>query len=125
MDIFGIGTRILNSIHEHARMARGTGRSHVLSDMVQEGDAIIFSTVEQAEQFKKLQRTRNRTTDYLPVISPPTRGLHALQDRLAGRKCSRVFYDHMWLEEFYALEMAVTVRRTIGLAKAYSKEELA
>lgn len=107
MDIFGIGTRILNSIHEHARLARGTGRSYVLSDMVQPGDGIVFASRQDGIDFANLQLKRGRTTFYHAYIVSPAVGVNT-HDRRTWKShgCKRVFFDHEWLEQYYASRMS-------------------
>lgn len=123
MDIFGIGVRILNSIHENARLAIGSGRSYVLSDVVQDGDAVVFSSSECAAEFMALQETRNRAKKIKIYIVPVISGLAGLERAAwSGVKHNRVLFDHIWLEEFYAYNMAELVRRTALTASLYSKE---
>lgn len=124
MDIFGIGTRIMNSAHEQARLARGTGRSTVLSDMVQDGDIVVFSSPVHAEEFARLQeRRRHYARGYRAVTHDPRKSLGELHTRLAGMT-GRVFFDHVWLEEYYSTVMRHAIGRVVDVSKVHNREQL-
>lgn len=124
MDIFGIGTRIMNSAHEQARLARGTGRTTVLSDMVQDGDIVVFATSEHAGEFARLQeRRRHYARRYTPVTHDPRRSMGELHVKLKGLS-GRVFFDHKWLEEYYSTVMRHAIGRVVDVSKLANREEL-
>ena len=124
-DIFGIGSRICNSVHEHARAARGTGRSYVLSDMVRNGDGVVFEKNEHYRDFLDIQAKRGRDGLIDGVIVDPKLGLTAVERASwAGRKFNRLFFDHVWLEEYYAFQVADMQRKLAVTAGMYSKDGL-
>lgn len=124
MDIFGIGVRLMNSVHEHARMARGTGRSYVLSDMVQAGDAVVFSNEFLMREFLHIQRKRGKSEKIKCYVVDPSLGLTGVERACrCGPKHNRFFFDHVWLEEFYAKELGEMVRRVNITASMYAKQE--
>lgn len=124
-DIFGIGMRICNSVHEHARAARGTGRSYVLSDMVRNGDGIVFANREHYREFLDIQEKRGRDMNIDGIIVDPKLGLVGVErSKWTGRKYNRMFFDHFWLEEYYAYAIADMQRRIAVTASMYSKEGL-
>lgn len=117
-DIFGIGNRICNSVHEHIRAAKGTGRSYVLSDMVRDGDAVVFASKESQLEFMAVQHKRRRDIDISCIIVDPKGGIAAVHVAMVnawreGQSCNKVFFDHEWLEEYYAYHIAELQR---GLA---------
>lgn len=124
-DIFGIGMRICNSVHEHARAARGTGRSYVLSDMVRNGDGIVFATREHYREFLDIQEKRGRDINIDGIIVDPKLGLVGVErSKWSGRKYKRLFFDHVWLEEYYAYAIADMQRRIAVTAGMYSTDGL-
>lgn len=124
-DIFGIGVRIMNSVHEHARNARGTGRSCVLSDMVRDGDGVVFATSKCYREFLDLQAKRKRDTLIDGIVVEPKLGLVGVERaNWSGRKYNRLFFDHVWLEEYYAYNVAEMQRKIEVTASMYAKEGL-
>ena len=124
-DIFGIGVRICNSVYEHARAARGTGRSYVLSDMVRNGDGIVFASRKHYTEFLDIQMKRGRDMRIDGIIVDPKLGLVAVERAMwTGRKYKRMFFDHVWLEEYYAYQIAEMQRKIAVTAGMYSKDGL-
>lgn len=115
----------MNSAAEQARLARGTGRSYVLSDMVMPGDLVVFATDTHAAEFYRLQQNRGNTTRYWPVThDPATESLSELTAQVGGRPVKRLFYDHVWLEKYYAAAIAHDMNQIVNLSKRIAKEEL-
>lgn len=123
-DIFGIGVRVMNSIREYSRKARGTGRSYVLSDMVQDGDCIVFARKEHVIDFAEIQKSRGRTTHYRAVTVDPVAGDAAVMVATAGLDCNRLFFDHVWLEEYYHSRISHLASALSNVSAARSKEEI-
>ena len=123
-DIFGIGVRISNSVHEHARNARGSGRSYVLSDMLQEGDCVVFANEDDVGEFRAIQETRGRSVEFIAVVVAPRHGLRGVAAVLDGKKFPRLLFDHNWLEEYYANEIGSLIRGISVAADDFSEETL-
>lgn len=125
-DIFGIGNRICNSVHEHIRAAKGTGRSYVLSDIVRDGDAVVFASKESQLEFMAVQHKRRRDINIICVIVDPKAGVVAVHSEMfdvwdKGQSCNKVFFDHEWLEEYYAYQIAELQRGLAVVAYVNSK----
>lgn len=114
----------MNSAAEQSRLARGTGRSYVLSDMVMPGDLVVFATQEHADDFLRLQYKRGRTTRYSAVTHDPEAPLSELLAKIAGRAVQRMFYDHVWLERYYAAAVIHDMNQIVNLSKRVAHEEL-
>ena len=59
MDIFGIGLAFRGCIEVCCRLARGTGRTTRLLNVVRDGDLVIFATRNEAENFEKKLEARD------------------------------------------------------------------
>ena len=123
-DMFGIGVRIMNSVHEHARNARGSGRSYVLSDMLQGGDCVVFANEDDVGEFRAIQERRGRITMFRPIVVSPEYGVVGVSAVLGDRKFKRLLFDHNWLEEYYALEVSRVTRNISVIASQFSEETL-
>lgn len=128
MDIFGIGIRLKNALHQQKEAARGTGRTTLLADMVQKGDVVVFSNAKLAREFDEvLKRRRNltaRSAEVMVISVRPCDGLQEVRNMIAGVTVSRLFFDHVWLEESYTDVLENHIRFLDGFSQAMSRNSL-
>ncbi len=100
MDIFGIGVHMLSLAQSYSQVARRTGRSTMLLDILKDGDRVVFADHREASRFARLCKERKLTVECITI---PLEDYGMLQHK--GRSIGRTLFDHTWLERFYQREI--------------------
>lgn len=98
-DIYGIGTAIESAVEIVRVCARAAGRTTLLLDLLQDGDCVVFGEQENGRQFHHACMHRGLKNIRI-VISDP-REYYRVHEKLRMEK-GRVFFDHVWIEKYYA-----------------------
>lgn len=98
MDIFGIEPMIRGVMNCLFRSHRGSGRTSNMLKLVEDGDTIVFSNMQEANRIKYILLTMKK--DVTTIVCSPKK-LDELFNRLYGRNTGKIIFDHEWLEKYY------------------------
>lgn len=116
MDMFSIGSSISDAVRTYFRNSRGTGRTTMLLDTVEEGDMVVFDTGAELAHFNRLCKERN--IDVLGVVVPCTK-VELLRNH--PRPVGRIIFDHSWVERYYLLQIEACGRVIENLKESYGR----
>jgi hypothetical protein len=99
-EIYGIGPALEAALRIYFECARRTGRTTMLLDLVESGDRVIFAESQDARRFGVMARQKGLVVGST-VVNPVN------PNELFGMKPSegRTWFDHTWVEWFYAAEV--------------------
>ena len=115
MDIFGIGTAIKTCVTIYFQSARYTGRTTALLASVNEGDRVVFRSVQDEQYFLSFAKDQGKKVETIVVnptepkdvfSTPPSRG--------------QTIFDHMWLQDFYNHKLNMAVKEVDYIQKESS-----
>jgi hypothetical protein len=98
MDFFSIGTTLQTAMQMYSQVARTTGRTTKLLNILKDGDRVVFINETHVQLFQNQLRERNLKTT-CTSINP-----RYPEQLLQRAPCSgQTYFDHVWVEEFYKL----------------------
>ena len=100
-DIFGIGPALEAALNIYFSCARGTGRTTRLVGLVKSGDRVIFANSQEARRLEV--QYRGKGLDVKIAVVDPARPDAIFEMRPVE---GRTWFDHTWIEQFYAAEFA-------------------
>jgi hypothetical protein len=101
-DIFGIGPALQGALQIYFSCARRTGRTTHLLDSVKSGDRVIFAEARHANYFESLCRGRGLSVQCCVADPRRPNEIFGMTPVLPG---GRTWFDHVWIERFYAAEV--------------------
>jgi hypothetical protein len=101
-DIFGIGPALQGALQIYFSCARRTGRTTHLLDSVKSGDRVIFAEARHANHFEVLSRGRGLSVRCCVADPRRPNEIFGMTPVLPG---GRTWFDHVWIERFYAAEV--------------------
>lgn len=111
-DIFGISSAIQGVAEVYFRGARQTGRTNGLLDHVKAGDTVVFVSQQTAQIFEARCRERGIDRVRSVVVSANSPESIFMLPMTKGR----LIFDHVWLEEYYRLEILKISQRLDHIA---------
>lgn len=103
MDVFGIGAAVRGAVVTYFTMARGSGRSTHLVDILKDGDCVVFTNRMEADRI--LYQCKRRRLD-VECIVVSVNDPQALFNRTRSRAKGRTIFDHSWVEQYYLKAIA-------------------
>lgn len=123
MDFFGIGSAIKASVRMYSQMARQTGRTTQLLNALQDGDAVITWSQDEAKRMDMLlRRMRPGLKVSFRVMDKDQGPYDAVRLFHGGIPEGRVYFDHMLVERFYSNAIDETERLIDDIQRGLGKE---
>lgn len=117
MDEFGFSSAARLAIELHDMGSRGSGRSMRLIERATKGDLIVTVNEREAARLSRLLKQRDKPDVQVRVL-PSNDGILAFQGTLSR---GRVWFDHLWLQEFYTNRISRADKDLERLQEAISK----